>query len=156
MGIEEAQTNCKCLGLPAVGNWGEIKPAAKAGHEWARGQMSSGRARWAWPWPVQGMGRKGGLLRQSRSEHMTWGLSQHRRSGLKFKQRTTPVHGGLGRAAVEFSCDDVRLPSHWFSIQSKRLEARPSACAWSGFESGLQESFLPPPQLWPGSINDDC
>ena len=59
MGIEEAQTKCKHLGPPAVGNWGEIKPAAKAGHEWARGQMSSGRARWAWPWPVQGMGKRG-------------------------------------------------------------------------------------------------
>ena len=60
---------------------------------------------------------------------------------MKFNLRTTRVHGGLGRAAVEFSCDDVRLSSHWFSIQSKRLEARPSACTWSGFESGLQESF---------------
>ena len=89
----------------------------------------------------QGMQEEMGRVGRRCKKHMDWELSQHQRSGLKFKLSSSRAHGGLDRAADEFSCDDVRSSSNWFSIQSKRLEARPSACAWSGFESGLQESF---------------
>ena len=69
-------------------------------------------------------------LRLQRSRSMVpvvlVGKEPRKEQRLKSKQSSHRPHVGVGRAAAEFSCEEVSSSRSWFSIQSERLEARPS------------------------------